>query len=86
MSNTESMTDEEFKAGRARLDALVAELKAAQAQLADMDVRPAINQLGRNEALAALVAIATMAIIGGALWAWFAGWYGALWSWFLGWL
>ena len=27
-----------------------------------------------------------IAIIGGALWAWFAGWYGVLWAWFIGWL
>ena len=85
MSNIENMTDEEFNAGRARLNALMVELKTARTQLADMDVKPTINPL-RNEALAALVAIASMAIIGGALWAWFAGWYGALWAWFLGWL
>jgi hypothetical protein len=83
MGNIENMTDEEFNAGRVRLNALMVELKAARTQLADMDVKPTINPL-RNEALAALVAIASMAIIGGALWAWFAGWYGALWAWFLG--
>jgi hypothetical protein len=51
MSNIEIMTDEEFKAARTKLDALRAEL-AARTQLADMDVRPTINQLP-NEALAA---------------------------------
>jgi hypothetical protein len=84
MSNIESMTDEEFKAARVRLDAFRAEL-AARTQLADMDVRPTVNQL-RNEAMAVLAAIASMAIIGGALWTWFDGWPWALWAWFLGWL
>ena len=84
MSNIEIMTDEEFKTARAKLDALRAEL-AARTQLADMDVRPTINQLP-NEALAALVVIAPMTIIGGALWTWFDGWPWALWAWFLGWL
>jgi hypothetical protein len=84
MSNIEIMTDEEFEAARAKLDALRAEL-AARTQLADMDVRPTINQLP-NEALAALVVIASMTIIGGALWTWFHGWPWALWAWFLGWL
>jgi hypothetical protein len=78
MSNIESMTDEEFKAAQARLSALKAEL-AAQTQGPSMDGR-------RNEAMAALVVIASMAIIGGALWTWFDGWSWALWAWFLGWL
>jgi hypothetical protein len=85
MANIESMTDEEFNAGRARLNALMVELKTARTQLADMAVRPTINQLP-NEALAALVVIASMTIIGGALWTWFDGWPWALWAWFLGWL
>jgi hypothetical protein len=78
MINIESMTDEEFKAARARLDALKAEL-AARTQGASMDGR-------RNEAMAALVVLTSMVIMGGALWAWFDGWYGALWAWLLGWL
>jgi hypothetical protein len=84
MSNIETMTDEEFKAARAKLDALRAEL-AARTQPADIDVRPTINQLP-NEVLAALVVIASMTIIGGALWTWFDGWPWALWARFLGWL